>query len=331
MDDKPKKQQKIERKRENKRSRMETRQHISVLLGESMQALGVIADGVYVDATFGRGGHSRAILERLGPLGRLLAVDRDPDAVLAGRELACVDKRFSIHRARFAELPRIAAEQGLAGRISGLLLDLGVSSPQLDQAERGFSFTSDGPLDMRMDPDTGVSAADWLANADQHEIVRVLQDYGEERFAKRIARAVCETRGAQPITTTARLAALCERAVPTRERGKHPATRTFQALRIQINGELEELRTLLDATCDLLTAGGRLVVISFQSLEDRMVKRFIRNESRGQALPKRLPVPDEQVQRRLRPIGGAVRACATEVQANPRSRSAVLRAAERVA
>jgi 16S rRNA (cytosine1402-N4)-methyltransferase len=309
---------------------MEQQQHIPVLLGESMQALGVFADGFYVDGTFGRGGHSRAILERLGPMGRLLATDRDPDAVAAGLDLARADTRFHIYRGRYAELPGIVAKQGLLGRINGLLLDLGVSSPQLDRAERGFSFSADGPLDMRMDPDSGESAAEWLAEADEREIVRVLKDYGEERFAKRIARAVCESRETQPIHTTAQLAVLCERAVPFREPGKHPATRTFQALRIQVNGELEELHDLLDRVCDLLAVGGRLVVISFHSLEDRIVKRFIRDESRGAALPKGLPVRDDQLQRRLKPIAGAVRASDAEVRANPRSRSAVLRAAERL-
>jgi len=296
-----------------------------------MQALGVTAEGFYVDGTFGRGGHSRAILAQLGPLGRLLAVDRDPDAVAAARELAQADTRFTIDKARYATLPRIIAEQGLTGRISGLMLDLGLSSPQLDRAERGFSFSHDGPLDMRMDPESGTSAADWLANAGEREIVRVLKDYGEERFAKRIAHAICETRMTGAIKTTARLAALCERAVPFREPGKHPATRTFQALRIQVNGELDELRALLGQVCDLLATGGRLVVISFHSLEDRIVKRFIRDESRGAWLPKGLPVPDHELQRRLRPIGGAVRAAEAEVQVNPRSRSAVLRAAERLA
>ena len=228
------------------------------------------------------------------------------------------------------KLPGIVAEQGLLGRINGLLLDLGVSSPQLDRAERGFSFSADGPLDMRMDPDSGESAAEWLARADEREIVRVLKDYGEERFAKRIARAVCESRETQPINTTAQLAALCERAVPFREPGKHPATRTFQALRISVNGELDELHDLLERVCDLLAVGGRLVVISFHSLEDRIVKRFIRDESRGAALPKGLPVRDDQLQRRLKPVASAVRASEAEVRANPRSRSAVLRAAERL-
>jgi 16S rRNA (cytosine1402-N4)-methyltransferase len=310
---------------------MDPREHKSVLLGESMQALGVKADGVYVDATFGRGGHARAILARLGPAGRLLALDRDPAAVAAGSDLAASDPRFSMHRARFGELPAIAEEAGLRGRVDGLLADLGVSSPQLDEAARGFSFSADGPLDMRMDPDTGPSAADWLAAASETEIARVLKDYGEERFARRIARAICTARRERPITTTARLAALCERAVPTREPGKHPATRTFQALRIQVNAELDELQALLASVCDLLATGGRLVIISFHSLEDRLVKRFIRDESRGAALPKGLPVTDDQLPRRLKPIDGAVRPGADEIRVNPRARSAVLRAAERLA
>jgi 16S rRNA (cytosine1402-N4)-methyltransferase len=296
-----------------------------------MQALGVRADGVYVDATFGRGGHARAILERLGPDGRLLAADRDPDAVAAGAALAAAESRLTLRQARFGELARLVHNAGLSGRVNGLLADLGVSSPQLDSPERGFAFSAEGPLDMRMDPSVGTSAADWLAAADERDIARVLKDYGEERFAKRIARALCSTRSESPITTTGQLAALCERAVPTREPGKHPATRTFQALRIQVNAELDELRALLAGACDLLAAGGRLVVISFHSLEDRIVKRFIRDESRGTSLPKGLPVTDDQVPRRLKPIGGAVRPGDDEVRINPRARSAVLRAAERLA
>lgn len=296
-----------------------------------MRALGVTADGVYIDATFGRGGHARAILARLGPTGRLLALDRDPDAVAAGGELAAVDPRFRVERARFGDVLSVAERAGLRGRVNGLLADLGVSSPQLDRAERGFSFGAEGPLDMRMDPSAGPSAADWLAAADERDIVRVLKDYGDERFAKRIARVICATRHSQPITTTRQLAALCDRAVPTREPGKHPATRTFQALRIQVNGELDELRVLLASVFDLLATGGRLVVISFHSLEDRIVKRFIRDESRGASLPKGVPVTDDQVPRRFKPIDGAVRPSEEEVRANPRARSAVLRAAERLA
>jgi 16S rRNA (cytosine1402-N4)-methyltransferase len=251
--------------------------------------------------------------------------------VAAGGDLAAVDPRFRVERARFGDVLSVAERAGLRGRVNGLLADLGVSSPQLDRAERGFSFGAEGPLDMRMDPSAGPSAADWLATADERDIVRVLKDYGEERFAKRIARVICATRHSQPITTTRQLAALCERAVPTREPGKHPATRTFQALRIQVNGELDELRVLLASVFDLLAAGGRLVVISFHSLEDRIVKRFIRDESRGASLPKGVPVTDDQVPRRLKPIDGAVRPSEEEVRANPRARSAVLRAAERLA
>jgi 16S rRNA (cytosine1402-N4)-methyltransferase len=308
---------------------MESREHIPVLLGESMQALGVKADGVYVDATFGRGGHARAILERLGPAGRLWAADRDPDAIAVGTELAARDSRLSILKASFAELPRRLAAAGLAGRVNGLLADLGVSSPQLDRAERGFSFAGDGPLDMRMDPGAGQSAADWLAVTAERDIARVLKDYGEERFAKRIARAIVTARSVKPIATTGELADICTRAVPTREPGKHPATRTFQALRIQVNAELDELRSLLAGALDLLAAGGRLVVISFHSLEDRIVKRFIRDESTGGALPKGLPVTDAEVPRRLKPVQGPVRPGDAELAANPRARSAVLRAAER--
>ncbi|WP_295543527.1 16S rRNA (cytosine(1402)-N(4))-methyltransferase RsmH [uncultured Thiohalocapsa sp.] len=310
---------------------MDLRAHRPVLLGGSMQALGVRTDGVYVDATFGRGGHARAILARLGPGGRLLATDRDPAAIAAGAPLVAADPRLTLRQARFGELAEWLAGAGLAGRIDGLLADLGVSSPQLDSPERGFSFSAAGPLDMRMDPSAGTSAADWLAGADEREITRVLRDYGEERFAKRVARAICTARRESPLTTTAQLAALCERAVPTREPGKHPATRTFQALRIQVNAELDELRALLANVCELLAVGGRLVVISFHSLEDRIVKRFIRDESRGGALPKGLPVTDDQIPRRLKPIGGVVRASDDEVRANPRARSAVLRAAERLA
>lgn len=309
---------------------MEKREHIPVLLGESMQALAVTANGIYIDGTFGRGGHARAILARLGESGRLLACDRDPDAVAAGRALAETDPRFSMVRARYSDLSAVAEAQGLMGRVNGLLLDLGVSSPQLDRAERGFSFSADGPLDMRMDPDAGESAARWLARAEEREIARVVKEYGEERFARRIAHAICQTRATRSIDTTGALAALCERVVPTREAGRHPATRTFQALRIQVNGELDELRSLLARVCDLLAAGGRLVVISFHSLEDRIVKRFIRDEARGAVLPKGLPVRDDQLRRRLRPIGAAVHPSEIEVAANPRSRSAVLRTAERL-
>jgi 16S rRNA (cytosine1402-N4)-methyltransferase len=301
--------------------------HKPVLLEESVSALLVQSDGIYVDGTFGRGGHSRAILARLGAAGRLLGFDRDPEAVAVGRALAAQDSRFSIHQGSFADISRLLHETGGDVRLNGLLLDLGVSSPQLDTPERGFSFMAEGPLDMRMDPDSGESAAQWLAHAEQSEIAIVLREFGEERFANRIARAIVETRAQTPIRTTAQLA---ERAVPKREPGKHPATRTFQAVRIQVNGELDALRRCLDQVCDRLAVGGRLAVISFHSLEDRLVKRFIRRESKGPELPKGVPARAVEVQGRLRPIGKSVRPSAAEEALNPRARSAILRVAERL-
>ena len=304
--------------------------HKPVLLEESVSALLVQSDGIYVDGTFGRGGHSRAILARLGAAGRLLGFDRDPEAVAVGRALAAEDGRFSIHRGSFADIGRLLDEAGIDARLNGVLLDLGVSSPQLDTPERGFSFMADGPLDMRMDPDSGESAAQWLARAEQGEIATVLREFGEERFANRIARAIVETRAQTPLRTTAQLAELVARAVPKREPGKHPATRTFQAVRIQVNGELEALRRCLDQVCDRLAVGGRLAVISFHSLEDRLVKRFIRRESRGPELPKGVPARAVEVQGRLRPVGKSVRPSADEEAHNPRARSATLRVAERL-
>lgn len=308
---------------------MVSRQHIPVLLEESIQALAPRDNSIYLDGTFGRGGHSRALLARLGPSGRLLAVDRDPEAVAAGQALAVTEPRFEIVQARYSRLPELARARGWAGKVSGILLDLGVSSPQLDTPERGFSFSSDAALDMRMDPDSGPSAADWLATAGEQEIAGVLRTLGEERFARRIARAIVTTRQAHPITTTGQLAALIERAVPTREPGKHPATRSFQAIRIAVNDELDELRGCLSEFCELLEHGGRLVVISFHSLEDRIIKRFIRDEAQGAAVPKGVPIRDSELPRRLRPVGKAVHPSAAEITHNPRARSAVLRAAER--
>lgn len=309
---------------------MASQGHVPVLLDESMQALAIQETGYYLDGTFGRGGHARALLSRLGPCGRLLAVDRDPEAVAAAAALAASDPRFEIEHARYSQLPKLAEARGWRGRVSGILLDLGVSSPQLDQPQRGFSFNADAPLDMRMDPSEGQSAADWLAAASEQSIARALQELGEERFARRIARAIVSARQQAPITTTAQLAALIERAVPTREPGKHPATRSFQALRIQINAELDELRLALAGVCDLLASGGRLAVISFHSLEDRLVKRFIRDEAKGTNIPKGVPVRDAELCRRLRPIGQATRPTAAEIERNPRARSAVLRVAERL-
>jgi 16S rRNA (cytosine1402-N4)-methyltransferase len=295
-----------------------------------VQALAVSPSGTYIDGTFGRGGHARAILARLGPAGRLIGLDRDPEAMVEARALADADPRFQAIQGSFGELSRLLEGLGLRGKVQGLLLDLGVSSPQLDAPGRGFSFSADGPLDMRMDPERGESAADWLARSDQAEIERVLRDFGEERFARRVARAIVAARGEAPITTTRRLADVVARAVPTREPGKHPATRSFQALRIQVNDELGELERCLDQVCDLLAAAGRLVVISFHSLEDRIVKRFMRREARGPELPKGLPVRAHETRGRLRLVGKPLHPSAGELQANPRARSATLRVAERL-
>jgi 16S rRNA (cytosine1402-N4)-methyltransferase len=305
--------------------------HKPVLLEESLEALAIKADGLYLDCTYGRGGHSRALLARLGAAGRLFALDRDPGAVADGQALARHDQRFTIEQTPFSEARRVALRHGLMGRLSGLLLDLGVSSPQLDEPERGFSFTAEGPLDMRMDNSRGETAAEWLARAPEQEISRILHEYGEERFSRRIARAIGRARREAAIATTRRLAEIVSAACPTREPGKHPATRTFQALRIQVNGELDELRACLASVCDLLAAGGRLVVISFHSLEDRIVKRFIRDEARGEQFPRGVPVVAGDSRGRLRLVGKPVRPSPGEVAVNPRARSAVMRVAERLA
>ncbi len=285
-------------------------------------------DGCYVDCTFGRGGHSRLILARLGKTGRLLALDRDPQAVAAGGEID--DGRFRILHGRFGRLAELAAQAGIT-RADGILLDLGVSSPQLDDPARGFSFRHDAPLDMRMDPGGGVTAAEWLAQAPEQEIREVIKNYGEERFAKQIAAAVIAARSRGPVATTRQLAALVADAVPTREPQQNPATRTFQALRIHVNQELEELSLVLPQCMELLRPEGRLVVISFHSLEDRIVKRFLRDSANPDKLPRRLPVRARDLpQPGLRLIGRTVRPSAAEVAANPRARSAVMRCAERV-
>ncbi len=304
--------------------------HKPVLLEESLEALAIKADGLYLDCTYGRGGHSRALLASLGAAGRLFALDRDPGAVADGQALAQHDARFTIEQTPFSGARRVALRHGLTGRLSGLLLDLGVSSPQLDEPGRGFSFTAEGPLDMRMDNGRGETAAEWLARAPEQEIARVLHEYGEERFSRRIARAIGRARREAAIATTRRLVEIVSAACPTREPGKHPATRTFQALRIQVNGELDELRACLASVCDLLAAGGRLVVISFHSLEDRIVKRFIRDEARGQQFPRGVPVVAGDSRGRLRPVGKPVRPSPGELAANPRARSAVMRVAERL-
>jgi 16S rRNA (cytosine1402-N4)-methyltransferase len=306
--------------------------HITVLLDEAVEGLAVRADGCYVDGTFGRGGHSRLILHKLGPGGRLLGFDKDPLAIATGEALAAEDGRFVVVQRSFAELSDEAAVRGLAGSISGILLDLGVSSPQLDDPERGFSFLNDGPLDMRMNPDVGVSAADWIASADEDEIARVMKDYGEERFAKRMARAVVQRRAEQPFTRTADLAKVLTDANPAWEKGKSPATRAFQGIRIYVNNELGDLERGLEAALDVLEVGGRLVVISFHSLEDRIVKQFMKRQAKGEAdkLPRDLPIIPKAFEPRLKLIGKPVFASDAEVKANPRSRSAVMRIAEKL-
>jgi len=305
--------------------------HAPVLLEEALEGLAIRAAGHYLDATLGRGGHAAAILERLGGAGRLLVVDRDPEAIRAGERRFFGDRRVSIVRGNFSELERIAREAGFDAGFDGMLLDVGVSSPQLDDPARGFSFMREGPLDMRMDPDSGSSAAQWLAHATERDIVRVLRDYGEERHARRIARAIVAAREAEPIETTRRLAEVIAGAVPGREPGKHPATRSFQAIRIFINDELAELDAALEASLVLLKPGGRLCVISFHSLEDRRVKRFMRRQAETTEPWRGLPEVPAHARPKMALVGKARRAGEAEVAANPRARSAVLRAAERVA
>ena len=301
--------------------------HESVLQKEAIQALVTVSSGRYVDATFGRGGHTLALLSVLDHEAGVLAIDRDPDAIRAARDLAERDPRVLVVKRSFGALSEALSEVSW-GRVHGVFLDLGVSSPQLDEAQRGFSFRRDGPLDMRMDPESGESAADWLARADEDAIRRVLKDYGEERFARRIARSIVSIRGQAPLTRTTQLAELIDEAVPFRDRHKHPATRSFQAIRIHINSELEELDSVLEQAADALEPGGRLVVISFHSLEDRRVKRFMRECSRGPSIPKGVPVTADAEQPSFRVVGKAVRADSAERESNLRARSAVMRVLE---
>lgn len=304
--------------------------HQPVLLAETLIALNIRPGGVYLDATFGRGGHTAAILEQLGPQGQILALDRDPAAQQCATARFNGDARFTFVRTAFSRLAQVVEQRGLTGRIDGALLDLGVSSPQLDDPARGFSFSQNGPLDMRMDPDSGLSAAEWLQQVSAAELERVLAELGEERFHRRVASAIIAARRSAPITTTAQLAAIAAAAVPTREPGKHPATRTFQAIRIAINDELQELQAALQGIVQVLAPKGRLAALSFHSLEDRVVKRFMREQARGLELPLDLPVMGLPEGMTLRLIGRAIRASAAEIAANPRARSAVLRVAERL-
>ncbi|NHN38128.1 16S rRNA (cytosine(1402)-N(4))-methyltransferase RsmH [Pseudomaricurvus alcaniphilus] len=305
-------------------------EHATVLLKEAVTALVSNTSGLYVDGTFGRGGHSRHILEHLSPEGQLLAIDKDPRAITAGAELAALDPRFSIRHGSFAELQVMLEASGQAGAVDGILVDLGVSSPQLDESERGFSFLNDGPLDMRMDCSAGMSAADWVNSAGEDEIVHVLKAYGEERFARRMARAIVAARQVAPILRTVQLANLVAEANPAWEKGKHPATRAFQAIRIKVNNELGDLEDFLDQALEVLKPGGRLVVISFHSLEDRLVKRFIRDQERGAKVPAGLPLMESQMNRRMKSLGKAIKASAAEVQMNVRARSAIMRVAEKI-
>lgn len=305
--------------------------HKSVLLKETIEQLAIIPDGIYVDATFGRGGHSRAILEQLSENGRLIALDRDETAIESAKSLLH-DKRFSIHHCAFANLKTVILGLELYGQIDGILMDIGVSSPQLDDASRGFSFQNDGPLDMRMDTGSGMSAADWLNSASLEEIAKIIKTYGEEKFGTRIAHAVLEQRRIKPLSTTKEFADLIDKAVPVKDKFKHPATRAFQGVRIFINGELKQLELGLSEGVDVLKAGGRLAVISFHSLEDRMVKRFIKKNAQGHQYPSKLPISSEQadIGKILKPIGKAIKPTKQEIELNPRSRSSILRVAQKL-
>ncbi len=303
--------------------------HRTVLLQEAVEALAVKPAGIYVDGTFGRGGHARAILERLGPQGRLLALDRDPQAVAAAREIK--DPRLLVAHRPFSEMAEAACQAGFVA-VDGVLLDIGVSSPQIDEGARGFSFRFDAPLDMRMDTTRGETAASFLATADVRDITEVIRNYGEERFAFQIAKKIVAARNERPVATTGELAALVREAVRTREPGQDPATRTFQALRIHVNQELEQLTLALPQAVEMLNAGGRLAVISFHSLEDRIVKRYMRGQVFRDDLPRNLPLRAADLPPpRLRLVGKPVKAGAEEVAANPRARSAVMRVAEKLA
>ncbi len=320
----------------NKQNTFSAPEHITVLLHEAVDGLALKEDGIYIDATFGRGGHSRLILSKLSANGRLIAIDRDPRAITEAQKIQ--DPRFHIEHNSFSAIPEICEKLGLTGKIDGILLDLGVSSPQLDDAERGFSFMKDGPLDMRMDTTKGLSAAQWLQQVSEQDLAWVLKTFGEERFAKRIAQAIvgynksAVEKNTEILNRTLQLAELIAQSVPFKDKHKHPATRSFQAIRIYINSELEELESLLQSALTVLAPKGRLSVISFHSLEDRMVKHFMRKQSKGEDIPKGLPLREDQIERRqtLKTIGKAIQPSDEEIAFNPRSRSAVLRIAERI-
>lgn len=306
--------------------------HISVLLAESISGLAIKPEGTYIDCTFGRGGHSGLILDNLGPNGRLIAIDRDLTAIEAAKKYAD-DKRFIIEHHGFADLQMIVEKHELTEKIDGILLDLGVSSPQLDEAERGFSFMKDGPLDMRMDTTRGQTAAEWIAVADVEDITWVLRTFGEEKHAWRIANAIVDEREETALTRTGQLAQLIKKTAPQREMKKHPATRSFQAIRIYINSELEQIEKVLSASLSVLATDGRLVVISFHSLEDRLVKQFMKKHSQGRKVPRGLPISEEELNKgkNLSLIGRRLKPSKDEVEENVRSRSSVLRVAQRLA
>ncbi|WP_251358015.1 16S rRNA (cytosine(1402)-N(4))-methyltransferase RsmH [Kangiella sp. TOML190] len=288
-------------------------------------------DGIFIDCTFGRGGHSKELLSRLSDSAQLLAFDKDPQAIKVAQQLAQQDPRFSIVHESFSQLEQEVKERGWVGEISGVLMDLGVSSPQLDQAERGFSFMQDGPLDMRMNSSQGSTAADWIANTKEEDMVFVFKAYGEERYAKRIAHAICKQRGEQAITRTKQLANIIAEAHPRWEKHKHPATRCFQAIRIAVNSELDDLKAVLEQSLAVLKTGGRLVAISFHSLEDRIVKQFIRDQEQGKDFPAGLPITEDMIERRMKKVGKFVKAGEDELARNNRARSAVMRVAEKLA
>ena len=304
--------------------------HQPVLFNEVLETLDVKQNGIYIDATFGRGGHASAILNSLGREGRLIAFDQDPEAIAYGREQFAGDPRIEFEHCNFSEMESVIVARGLNNRIDGVLMDLGVSSPQLDDAERGFSFMKSGPLDMRMNTEQGESAMEWLARVEPRDLILVLKRYGEEKFAKRIATAIVEIRAEQPIEDTATLSRIISDAIPVKEKHKHPATRSFQAIRMYVNQELQSIETGLQAASSVLSVGGRLAVISFHSLEDRMVKRFMRDKSSRPKLPPGLPIMDKDEQPPFRLVGKSWVAGEQELGANPRSRSARLRVLERV-
>ncbi|MDX1901451.1 MAG: 16S rRNA (cytosine(1402)-N(4))-methyltransferase RsmH [Gammaproteobacteria bacterium] len=304
--------------------------HQPVLLNTALEQLAIQPNGIYIDATFGRGGHSSAILSQLNSEGQLFAIDQDPEAVAFAQQQFSHDSRFHIHHGSFAALKKIAMQYNLIGRVNGILFDLGVSSPQLDNPERGFSFLREGPLDMRMNSAEGVDAATWIAEVDEQTLSSVLWRYGEERFARRIARAIVQAREENPIRTTKELAEIVARAIPKWQQGKHPATRSFQAIRMAVNQELESLEQALQQSIELLALQGRLVVISFHSLEDRIVKHFMREQEQGESLPRHLPIKHVDIEKSFKCVGRAIRPDALELSDNPRARSATLRVGEKL-